>query len=214
MTQKLDATASEIEGAFWQWVEEYVSRPHPEIGREGPVCPFVPRLVEAGNLYVEVEESLDGTDAAALEARMRAAVRDYEAMPNAHRKALVVLFPRVVGDEVAVVDRVQGALKSDCVRKGLMVGQFHPLSSEPAARNPAFPANRAPFAAIALRQMSHHDIVFLDRNPEMFREFRARYGGEYAGGRDLDPFLVDRYAAAAARFGAQESPASPSADAG
>ena len=201
MAQKLDVAASEIEASFWRWVDEYVSQPHPEIGRDGPVCPFVPRLVESANLHVEVDESLDGTDAGALEARMRAAVRDYEAMPNAQRKALVVVFPSIVGADVAVVDRVQAALKPDCVRRGVMVGQFHPLSDEPAARNPSFPANRAPFAAIALRPMSHHDIVFLDRSPEMFREFEARFGGEFSGGHDLDPYLVDRYAAAAARFG-------------
>ena len=214
MAQKLDVPVSEAEAAFWQWVDDYVSQPHPEIGRDGPVCPFVPRLVESGNIHVQVDESLDGTDAAAMEARMRAALRDYEAMPNAQWKALVVVFPTVAGADVAVVDDVQGALKRDCVRKGLMVGQFHPLSTEPGARNPAFAANRAPFAAIALRHMSHHDIVFLDHDPEMFREFQARYGGEFSGGRDLDPFLVDRYTAAAARFGVRESPASASAHGG
>jgi heptaprenyl diphosphate synthase len=135
-------------------------------------------------------------------------------MPDAHWKALVVVFPSVVGADVAVVDRVQSALKPDCVRKGLMVGQFHPLSAEGGARNPAFMANRAPFAAIALRHMSHHDIVFLDRDPEMFREFQARFGDEFSGGRDLEPFLADRYAAAAARFGARESRASASAHGG
>ena len=186
---------------FWRWVDEYVSQPHPEIGRDGSVCPFVPRLVEEGNLFVEIDDTLDGSDAGAMEARMRRAVGDYLAMPDAYWKSLVIVFPNVVGDDVEVVDRVQGALKPDCVPKGLMVGQFHPLSTEPAARNPQFPANRAPVAAIALRHMSYHDIVFLDRSEEMFREFDARFGDEYRGGRDLDPFLVERYEVAAARFG-------------
>ena len=189
------------ERTFWRWVEEYVSQPHPAIGRDGSVCPFVPRLVEEGNLFVEIDDTLDGSDAGAMEARMRRAVGDYLAMPDAYWKSLVIVFPNVVGDDVEVVDRVQGALKPDCVPKGLMVGQFHPLSTEPAARNPQFPANRAPVAAIALRHMSYHDIVFLDRSEEMFREFDARFGDEYRGGRDLDPFLVERYEVAAARFG-------------
>ena len=203
MAQRLDVSNSETEAAFWRWVDEYVTQPHPELGRDGPICPFVQRLAESGNIHVEVDDSLDGTDAAAMEARMRIALRDYEAMPDRQWKALVVVFASVVGADVAVVDDVQQALKLECVRKGLMVGQFHPLSNEPGARNPEFLANRAPFAAIALRPMSHHDIVFLDRNPEMFREFDARFGAELSGGdRDRDPFLVERYAAAAARFGA------------
>jgi hypothetical protein len=194
---------ADSETVFWQWVDEYVCRPHPEIGREGPVCPFVPKLVESGEMRVEVDESLDGTDPAAMEARMRAAVSAFEAIPlQPWEKALVVLFPNVAGPDVAVVDQVQAALKPECVPKGLMVGQFHPLSTEPGARNPAFPANRAPLAAIALRYMSHHDIVFLDKDPEMFREYEQRYGDKYSGGGDdLDPFLVERHRAALARFG-------------
>ena len=203
MAQRLDAPTSGTEAAFWRWVDEYVTQPHPELGRDGPICPFVQRLAESGNIHVQVDDTLDGTDADAMEARLRIALREYEAMPDKQWKALVVVFPSVVGAEVAVVDDVQQALKLECVRKGLMVGQFHPLSNEPGARNPEFPANRAPFAAIALRHMSHHDIVFLDRNPEMFREFDARFGGELSdAARERDPFLVERYAAAAARFGA------------
>ena len=203
MAQRLDVSVLEAEAAFWHWVDGYVTRPHPELGRDGPICPFVQRLAESGNIHVQVDDSLDGTDLGAMVARMRIALRDYEAMPNRQWKAVVVVFPSVVGADVAVVDDVQQALKLECVRKGLMVGQFHPLSNEPGARNPEFLANRAPFAAIALRHMSHHDIVFLDRNPEMFREFDARFGEELSdAGRDRDPFLVERYAAAAARFGA------------
>jgi heptaprenyl diphosphate synthase len=202
MAQELEAPTAKAEAAFWDWVDGYVTQPHPELGRDGSVCPFVRRLADSGNIHVQVDDSLDGTDAGAVEARMRVALRDYEAMPDRQWKALVVVFPTMAGADVAVVDRVQAALKLECVRKGLMVGQFHPLSTEPGARNPHFPANRAPFAAIALRHMSHHDIVFLDRNAEMFREFDARFGPELSGGSDRDPFLVERYAAAAERFGA------------
>jgi hypothetical protein len=211
--EKLDATSAEAEAVFERWIEEYACRPHPQIGREGPVCPFLPKVLEAGGLRVEVDESLDGSDPAAMEARMRAAVPAFEAMPLAPwEKALVVLFPKLVGSDVAVVDRVQAALKPECVRRGLMIGQFHPLSTEPGARNPAFPANRAPIAAIALRHMSYHDIVFLGHDPEMFREYRSRYAEKISGGGDIDPFLVDRYERAAARFGADDG--SPAPDGG
>lgn len=203
MREKFDGPARESAATFWQWVEEYVCQPHPEIGRDGAVCPFLPEVVRAQGLHLEIDESLDGTDAAAMEARVRAAVPVFEAIPlSPWKKALVVLFSKVLRADVAIVDGVQATLKPECVRRGLMVGQFHPFSTEPGARNPAFPANRAPFAAIALRHMSHHDIVFLDRDPEMFREYQTRYAEEFSSGHDLDPFLVDRYEASAARFGA------------
>ena len=194
--------AAEGAVAFWRWTEDYVCREHPEIGREGPVCPFLPTVVDNGGLRVEVDDSLDGTDVAALEARVREAIPVFEAMPQAPwKKALALVFAGVPGDRAAVVDEVQAALKPECVRRGLMLGQFHPRSTEAGARNPAFHANRAPFAAIAVRHMSYHDIVFLDRSAEMFREYQARYPEGPAGAGDADPFLVARYEAALARFG-------------
>jgi hypothetical protein len=194
---------AESTAVFWRWVKEYVCRPHPEIGREGAVCPFLPNIVRDGGLHVEVDDSIDGKDAAEMEVRMREAIPVFEALSGEPwEKAMVVLFPSVPEADAAIVDRVQEALKPDCVARGLMVGQFHPHSTEPGARNAAFPANRAPIAAIALRYMSPHDIVFLDRNAEMFREYRARYGEKLSNRVDIDPFLVDRYEAAVARFGA------------
>ena len=182
-------------------MEDYVCRPHPEIGREGAVCPFLPSIVADGGLRVEVDETLDGKDSAAMEARVREAVPVFEAIPlPPWKKALVLLFPNVAEEDADVVDRVQAAVKPDCVRKGLMVGQFHPRSTEGGARNPGFFANRAPFAAIALRHMSYHDIVFLDRDPDMFREYQVRYAEKLRGGGEIDPFLLDRYEAAEARF--------------
>ncbi len=201
MPADVDPRGSALERRFWRWVDEYVTQPHPQLGRDGPICPFVGRLVESGNLHVEIDETVHGDDAAAMEIRMRTAVAAYRALPNAHRKALVVVFANVTGDDVAVVDGVQDALKGELVPQGLMIGQFHPLSTEPGARNPHFLANRAPFAAIALRPMSDHDIVFLDRTAEMFREYDSRFGHEFSGGRELDRFLVERYNAARARFG-------------
>ena len=211
MSDQPDASVSESTAAFWQWVEEYVCRPHPEIGREGDVCPFLPGIVRDGGLQVVVEETLDGTDAAAMEARVREEIPVFEAIPlKPWQKAYVILFPKVVIAQADVVDRVQAALKPDAVRMGLMVGQFHPNSTEPGARNPEFFANRAPVVAIALRYMSYHDIVFLDRDPDWFREYQSRYAQKICG-PDVDPFLVDRYHAAVARFGAQQAGSRPDA---
>ena len=186
---------------FRRWVEEYVCQPHPEIGRPGPVCPFVPKLLGTEGFTVEIDDGPDGTDPAPMEVRMWRAVEDFLAVPlEPWRKAMVVLFPGVPVERGAIVDEVQGAMKPECVRRGLMVGQFHPHSIEGGARNPAFPANRAPVVSIALRHMSYHDIVFLDRSAEMFAVYRERYAEKIRDG-DVEPFFVERYEAAAARFG-------------
>ena len=185
--------------AFWSWVDEYVCRPHAEIGRRGVVCPFVPGMRRAGGLRVEVDLAIDGTDAAALEARVRAAIPVFEAIPlDARKKSLVLLFPNLGEQHGATLDQVQAALKPDAVRLGLMLGQFHPASMEPAARNPGFLANRCPVPALAIRHMATHDILFLDHDREMFAAYDARFGERFARGRVPDRYLVGRYEAACA----------------
>ena len=192
--------------AFWAWIDDYVTKPHPEIGRAGVVCPFVPGIVRAGGLRVEVALDIDGTDARAMRDRVRAAIPEFLAMEQPeHRKSFVLLFPNVGPEHYATVDRVQAALKPEAVRQGLMVGQFHPGSDEPAARNPAFPANRSPVPALAIRHMASHDILFLGRvNTEAFDQYQVRFGDKHARGRVPDRYLRARYQSALDRFGSTD----------
>ncbi len=42
------------------WIETFIVRPHDELGRPGPVCPFVPRSVERQTLRLAAEQIGDG----------------------------------------------------------------------------------------------------------------------------------------------------------
>ncbi len=181
---------------FWEWIDSYVTKPHPEIGRRGAVCPFVPGMLRTGGIAVEVCDA-DGTDEGEVEDVIRAAIPELQAMPyKPLSKSLVVLFPAIPADRGAVIDRVQARVKTHVVGEGLMAGNFHPYSTEPAARNPDFPANRSPMPLLVLRYMAVHDVVFLARQREWFAQYRARFGAEYAAGRVRDAYLRERYEAA------------------
>src|SRR6187397_3236054 len=40
--------------AIKDWVFNYLMRPHEEVGRSGPVCPFVPKAVHENSIYFTV----------------------------------------------------------------------------------------------------------------------------------------------------------------
>src|SRR5262245_28859210 len=41
--------------AIVDWIHAFVTRPHEELGRKGPVCPFVPQALERGTLWLAAE---------------------------------------------------------------------------------------------------------------------------------------------------------------
>ena len=57
MNGGIDRAVDPVE-VFWDWIHSYVVRPHPEIGRPGAVCPFVPALVKKQGIYLENHDSV------------------------------------------------------------------------------------------------------------------------------------------------------------
>jgi hypothetical protein len=46
--------------AVADWIKTYVTRPHKDLGRAGPVCPFVPGALERRTLWLAPEQSPTG----------------------------------------------------------------------------------------------------------------------------------------------------------
>ena len=43
--------------AVADWTKTFVARPHRDLGRDGPVCPFVPLALEHATLWLAAERS-------------------------------------------------------------------------------------------------------------------------------------------------------------
>jgi hypothetical protein len=46
--------------AVARWIKTYVVEPHKDLGRAGPVCPFVPVSLERKTLWLAPEQIADG----------------------------------------------------------------------------------------------------------------------------------------------------------
>jgi hypothetical protein len=151
-----------------RWMRDFLSRDHPDIGRPGTVCPFVPGALQRETVLVAADESVDPID---VESTMLAVAKEFEGTlaglgPQAQFAADLVVFPNVTASFApGSIDAVQRRLKPSFVERGLMIGEFHQANETPAASpkaTPGFYPNRAPIAMLAVRSAVEGDLRFLN----------------------------------------------------
>ncbi|MCZ1012219.1 DUF6875 domain-containing protein [Streptomyces lydicus] len=183
-------------GQALEWLDRFVIQPHPDLGRPGAVCPRLApalrrnlvRLVAIRTASVSVDEAVDkGSALAGL-------YEDLFTEPEAFRAgALLAFFPDVPPQAAPeFIDGGHSRLRMDFVARGLMIGEFHPLSTVTSVRNPEFAVMRCPVPMFAVRALTRHDLLFLDR-PDSPAWERAQYLkhllhhlGDQFSGADLD----------------------------
>lgn len=197
------------------WLHGYISRPHPRIGRDGPVCPFVPRSIRADALRFVLHGEIDGTDPDQIVALLLAYRTTFldstpsSAVQRRHR-SLVVVLPGVAVEHQLALDQVHRVAKDEIVRSGLMLGQFYQRCPETAARNPEFPVSTGPVPCFVLRHMAPHDVLFLHRHRHWFAEYHRRFAADYRAGKVSDPLMVTLFDQAAATLADDQHPPQPS----
>jgi len=188
-------------GEVVDWARQYLIRPHPELGRPGPVCPYAQASLEKRLFLLAVcpDQGLDSD-------RIRDTVLAYRdwfletepiSGPDALLKTVLVLFPELPLAEIPkLIDATQEALKPEFVKNRLMIGEFHPLPPEKAGLwNPDFRPLRAPVPMLVIRHMVPTDFVFLKSD----RSFVAAYLDGY--GDQIPVHIKDQVAETARAFG-------------
>ncbi|MEU7863709.1 DUF6875 domain-containing protein [Nonomuraea sp. NPDC049141] len=159
-------------GVAGTWVREYLCRPHPELGRSGPVCPYARRALDRGMVWAVTWPDCPA-DATAMTAIMAECLHWFERSTDPDQ-ALLVLFPRLTAaDHGLTIEGVQRRLKPAFVRRGLMIGEFHDGPPDvPGLHNPWFRPLRSPVPLLAVRHMVHSDLPFLQGDPEHLAAYR------------------------------------------
>lgn len=180
-TLRLVAAGDPLHEQVGEWLRSYVARPHPELGRPGAVCPFVGQALATDKISVAAYWFGAEPDADAMAGALAEATECFRELVRAETEpdlvSLVVAFPELGPEQWHLIDEGHRAAKPGLVAAGLMLGQFHPECAAPAAHNPAFPVNRAPVAAMVIRLMAAHDILFLEESPvwvEHYTDWLAR----------------------------------------
>lgn len=148
------------------WVRDFLAKPHPELGRSGPVCPFVPRALELNTIWLTVirTEIPDEDQIKEIVGCYRDIFLELEPQDGGDElnKAILLIFPDIGSEEAPkLIDKVQQELKPYFVETGLMIGEFHKLNESPGLHNPEFRPLRSPIPMLAIRFMVESDLPFL-----------------------------------------------------
>ena len=165
------------QGFMREWATTYLTAPHTELGRKGPVCPFTLTSINKEIFWVGCMDRPDIT-AADIERTVADMVTRFlhlppTAGPDALFKTILILFPTVT--DYGMIDEVQRHLKDDFVSRGLMIGQFYPGCEEPGLRNSRFRPLRSPFALLAIRHMVSSDFPFLAAKASWVEDYLAQF---------------------------------------
>ena len=171
--QQLNAPRDLLNSALYQlrltncYLREFLSKPHPLLGRPGPTCPFVPKALKLDSMRVGVVSSGAHPAPEAMQQLVRGFIPIFEGLhptggPTAVFKAILLLFPDVPLDAAReVIDGTQLALKEEFVAQGLMLGEFHLANNSRGLHNAGFYPLRTVCPTLAIRHMVPQDLVFL-----------------------------------------------------
>ena len=161
-----------------EWVKNFLGRPHPNLGRPGAVCPFVPYSLKSNSIHLAVIRTKDLYPQQLAEVVgsyrdifLSIEVKEQELAIN---RAFLLIFPDIdLEDAPKLVDSVQQKLKPLFVESGLMIGEFHKRNETPGLHNPNFRPLRSPIPLLAIRFMVEADLPFLESPADPY--LRIRY---------------------------------------
>lgn len=177
---ELAAYDADQRAALWRmtsYVSEFLTAPHPDLGRKGAVCPFV---ADASRQDLVRLTASSATSEPAIVRGMIELREELAALGDgAPHQAIVAVFPTLQEPEGArLIERIQKALKLSFVERGLMIGQFFPSCSEPGLWNRAFRPLQAPVISLAVRDMTIFDAPFMLDRAEYVAAFIQAFGPE------------------------------------
>jgi len=159
------------------WVRDYLCVPHPDLGRDGPVCPLTRPSIEKGLFWAcyDFRGQLDADDICAL---VRLVWEKFDALPpiagpDSMLRAVVIAFPNLAHHDA--IDIAQQRLKPEFVDEGLMIGQFYPGCTESGLWNADFRPLDSPLPMLAIRHMVSNDFSFLDSRPEWISAYLRKF---------------------------------------
>lgn len=211
MTLFLTPRHLQIANELQEWAYQYLVADNPNIQRpvgSQATCPFVAASLESNFYYMVFHPEVNGNDERAIEKIVLDYIPQFKALKPFEPskwllKALLVVFPELSKGDAHVLDIVHPRIKTNFVREGLMVGQFHPNCAERGIHNRAYRVSVSPHPLIAMRHMALHDIVFLGKDEEHFPYYNARFGDKFREPETLKDYerpLLNYYLEARERF--------------
>jgi hypothetical protein len=168
--------------AVADWTRSFVVRPHPELGRAGPVCPFTPVALDHDALWLAAGRSAGASppDLVALIEGYKRRLLAAEPVAGSYAgyKSIMIVFadlPAARAGDFFNAPLQQVAIRS-YVDDGLVMGAFYEGSEGTAIYNPGFRPFRSPVPLLLMRRAVVGDWKFFLNNEEWLGLWARRYG--------------------------------------
>jgi hypothetical protein len=168
--------------AVADWIKTFVVRPHKDLGRAGPVCPFVPESLERKILWLAPEQIADLEVPAVVELINGYQRLFLDAQPtdgdDATYKVIVVVFTDLSADRAQGVfdDVLQHLAVPSYVEDGIVFGPFYEGHEGTAIYNSSFRPFRSPVPFLFVRHGVISDWKFFLDNDDQLNRWAHRYG--------------------------------------
>ncbi|HEX3782006.1 MAG TPA: hypothetical protein VHX38_20265 [Pseudonocardiaceae bacterium] len=173
-------------------MDEFLTHPHPELGRAGDVCPFMAKALNKDLAEFFAFDAREGDEAMIALLRESRAWLQQRAKAEGqlwmHLTAIVVPYGLPDPELVDMVERVHAVLKPEFVELGLMLGEFWPGHDVGGLHNQDFRPLDSPLPMVAIRHMVLTDLAFLGGphvDPalqlDFLRQFRRIFDGQLSG---------------------------------
>jgi hypothetical protein len=168
--------------AVADWIKTYVVEPHMDLGRAGPVCPFVPGALERKILWLAPEQIADRDVPAVVELINGYQRLFLDAQPtdgdDADYKVIVVVFTDLSADRARGVfdDVLRHLAVPSYVEDGIVFGPFYEGHEGTAIYNSRFRPFRSPAPFLFVRHGVISDWKFFLDNEDWLNLWARRFG--------------------------------------
>ena len=181
-TRKLAKSDLNALHAVADWIKTFVAQPHKDLGRAGPVCPFVPAACESKTLWLAPERIAGRSVLDVVELINSYKKLFLEARPaqgeDANFKSIVVVFTDLAADRAKSLfdDVLQHLGVPSYVEVGLVLGGFYEGNEGSAIYNPSLRPFTAPVPFLLMRHAVISDWKFFLDNEDWLNLWARRYG--------------------------------------
>ena len=168
--------------AVAEWIQTFVARPHEDLGRAGPVCPFVPGALERKTLWLAPEQIADRSVPQLVELMNGYKNLFLSAQPTgvdgADYKVIVVVFTELSTDRAQGLfdDVLEHLAVPSYVEDGIVFGPFYEGNAETAIYNADFRPFQSPVPLLFVRQGVISDWKFFLDNQDWLNYWAHRFG--------------------------------------
>jgi hypothetical protein len=167
--------------AVADWIKTFVATPHKDLGRPGPVCPFVPGSLERKTLWLAPEQIADRSVPAVVELMNGYIRRLLDAQPNGDDtkyKVIVVVFTDLSADRAQGVfdDVLQHLAVPSYAEDGVLFGPFYEGNEGTAIYNSSFRPFSSPVPFLFVRHGVISDWKFFLDNEDLLSLWARRFG--------------------------------------